>query len=72
MLRNKDDIILDLKRRIDQLTTETDNYRNRGLELHKQIESHQERFRRTVRALRLALTMLEETQGDVVPIKKAE
>lgn len=72
LLRNKDDIILEMKRKVDQLTAEMDNYRNRGLELHKQIDSDQERFRRTVKALRLALTMLEETQADVTPLKKAE
>lgn len=72
LLRNKDEIILDLKRKIDQLNAELENYRGRSLELHKHMESDQERLRRTVRALRLALTMLEDGESTVVPLKKAE
>ena len=71
LVRNKDDIILDLKRRIDQLSLETENYRNRSLDLHKKIDTDQEKLRRTVRALRLALSMLEDGDGGE-PLKKAE
>ena len=72
LLRNKDDIILDLKRTIDQLNSEVENYRGRSLELHKNMEADQERLRRTVRALRLALSMLEDGGSNVVPMRKAE
>jgi chromosome segregation ATPase len=73
LVRNKDEIILDLKRQIDQFTAELESYRNKGQELNKQINDKQETLRRTVRALRLALTMLEgggEENND--PLKKAK
>lgn len=74
LIRNKDDIILDLKRRMDQLAQETDNYRQRSRELNNQMNSDQEKVRRTVRALRLALAMLEDESGEGagVALKKAE
>lgn len=59
LVRNKDEIILDLKRQLDQLTLELENYRNKGQELNRQIGDKQEMLRRTVKALRLALSMLE-------------
>ena len=59
LVRTKDEIILDLKRKIDHQKMESDNYKNKCLELNDQINEHQEQFRRTVRALRLALANLE-------------
>jgi hypothetical protein len=59
LVRNKDEIILDLKRQVDQLNLELENYRNKGQELNKQLGDKQEILRRTVKALRIALSMLE-------------
>ena len=59
LVRNKDEIILDLKRQVDQLNLELENYRSKGQELNKQLGDKQEILRRTVKALRLALSMLE-------------
>lgn len=70
VLRNKDEMILELKRRMDQMTYEMDNYRIKGKELNKKLDAYQERVKRTVKALRLALTLLEG--DDVDPVKKAE
>jgi tetrahydromethanopterin S-methyltransferase subunit G len=72
LVRAKDESILDLKRKIDQLQSELDNYRGKTLELNKTIDSNQEQFKRTVRALRLALSNLEVKDENVVPFKKAE
>ncbi|MBX2988727.1 MAG: hypothetical protein KF802_12600 [Bdellovibrionaceae bacterium] len=72
LVRAKDENILELKRKIDQLQSETDNYREKCLELNKTIAVHQEQFRRTVRALRLALTGLEAKDDNLVALKKAE
>ena len=72
LLRSKDEYILDLKRKIDQLQSELDNYRSKVLELNKNLDSNQEQFKRTVRALRLALTNLEHKEGEPFPLKKAE
>lgn len=72
LIRAKDESILDLKRKIDQLQSELDNYRGKVLELNKTIDINQEQFKRTVRALRLALSNLEVKDENVVPLKKAE
>lgn len=69
LLKNKNEIILDLKRTIDQLSMEIENFRNRGKELNKKLDSKQEMLRRTVKTLRIALTMLE---GDHSDLKKAD
>lgn len=70
LLKTKDEQILDLKRKIDQLQMENDNYRQKCVELNRTIEGNQDQFKRTVRALRLALTNLESK--DPGSIKKAE
>jgi chromosome segregation ATPase len=73
LVRSKDEYILDMKRKIDQLQSELDNYRGKVLELNKTLEANQEQFRRTVRALRLALSNLEVSKEEnLVPLKKAE
>jgi len=72
LLRAKDENILELKRKIDHLESELDNYRRKVLELNKTLDTNQEQFKRTVRALRLALSNLEVKEENVVPLKKAE
>lgn len=70
LIRNKDEIILELKRQMDQVSMELDNYRHKGQELNKQLNDKQEMLKRTVKALRIALTMLEG--ADANPMKKAK
>lgn len=72
LIRNKDEIILDLKRQIDQMNLELDNFRSKGQELNRQLGDKQELLRRTVKALRIALSMLEGDEADDVPEKKAK
>ena len=76
LLRTKDETILDLKRRIDQLTSEIENYKVKCVELNQKIEMNNDQFARTVRALRLALTNLEASENTgtmtIAPFKKAE
>ncbi|MGE5087242.1 MAG: hypothetical protein ACM3MG_13130 [Bacillota bacterium] len=72
LVRSKDEYILDQKRKIDQLSQELDNYRKKCLELNKTIEGNQDQFKRTERALRLALSNLEVKEESLVPLKKAE
>lgn len=72
LVRAKDENILELKRKIDQSQSEIDNYREKLLELNKTIEANQDQFKRTVRALRLALANLEAKDDNIVPLKKAE
>lgn len=72
LVRSKDEYILEQKRKIDQLSQELDNYRKKCLELNRSLEANQDQFKRTERALRLALTNLEVSEDGVVPLKKAE
>ena len=72
LVRSKDEYILDQKRKIDQLSQELDNYRKKCLELNKTIEGNQDQFKRTERALRLALSNLEVKEESLIPLKKAE
>jgi len=55
----KDKMLLDLKRQIDQLTHENDYSKQKSQELYNQYKDKQETARRVVRALRIALTILE-------------
>lgn len=59
LIRTKDEAILELKRQIDQINIELNNYRVKNQELNRLSNDKQEMLRRTVKALRLALSMLE-------------
>jgi len=72
LIRSKDEIILDLKRQLDQLTIEMDNYRNKGQELNRVLSEKQDLLRRTVKALRIALSMLEGDEAAQPPTKKVK
>ncbi len=73
LIRSKDDMILELKRQIDQLNIELNNYRTKNQELNRQTTDKQEMLRRTVKALRLALSMLEgEDDQNKNPQRKAK
>lgn len=71
LLQSKDEHILELQRRIDNLSSEIENYRAKLSELNRSFDMQTEQMKRTVRALRLALANLE-TQGEPTPLKKAE
>jgi hypothetical protein len=77
LLRTKDEAILELKRKTENLQAEIESYQNKIIELGQKIEANQDQFARTVRALRLALTNLEVSEGTatsitLTPIKKAD
>lgn len=59
LVSTKDEMIMRLKREIDQLKFETDNGKVRSQELYNQYREKQETIGRVVRALRIALTILE-------------
>lgn len=71
LVSTKDKMILDLKRQIDQITHESDYAKQKTQELFNQYKDKQETVRRVVRALRIALTILEGDE-DGGGIKKAE
>lgn len=70
VITNKDEMILDLKKQMDQLHFEMDSYKNQARELNAQIQGQKEQIRRGTKALRLALTLLENEDIDVSEIKK--
>ena len=56
---SKDDAVLSLKRKVDQLSSDLDDFRSRVQDLNNQLNEKRETLQRTVKALRLALVMLE-------------
>ena len=59
LVSGKDKMILDLKRQLDQLNHENDYGKQKSAELYNQYQGKQDTIRRVVRALRIALTILE-------------
>ncbi len=72
LISGKDKMILDLKRQIDQLHHEGSSAKNKTQELFNQYKDKQETIRRVVRALRIALTILEGDDESAAPVKKTE
>lgn len=70
VITNKDEMILDLKKKIDQMQFEMDSYKTQARELNQQIQNQKDQIRRSTKALRLALTLLENEDIDVSEIKK--
>jgi chromosome segregation ATPase len=73
LMRSKDDRILDLQRKVDQFKSELDLYRTKVQDLNKTMEDQQDQMRKTVRALRVALSNLEqESPIDDMSVTEAE
>lgn len=72
LVKSKDEQILDLRRKLDQVQLEVDSYRQKCLELNKIIDTNQESFKRTTRALRLAMANLELQDENKTPLKKVD
>lgn len=73
LMRSKDDRILDLQRKVDQFKSELDLYRTKVQDLNKTMEDQQDQMRKTVRALRVALSNLEqESPTDEMSVTEAE
>jgi len=70
LISSKDELIMRLKREIDQLKFETENSKQRSQELYGQFKEKQETIVRVVRALRIALTILEGDEKE--PLKKVD
>ncbi len=72
IVKNKDEQILDLRRKMDVLQMEVESYRQKCVELNRSVETNQESFKRTTRALRLAMANLELQEENKAPLKKAD
>ena len=62
--KSKDEMLLDLKRQVDSLNNELENYRGKAQELSRKVTDKQDLLKRTVKALRIALSMLENDSED--------
>lgn len=62
VVKSKDKMILDLKKKVDQLSLEADNFKLKSQQNFEELQKKQYLMRGVVRALRLALTKLE---GDI-------
>lgn len=71
LVATKDKMILELKRQIDQIALEGDYAKQKSQEMFNQYKEKQETIRRVVRALRIALTILEGDE-DSAGVGKAE
>ena len=72
ILSGKDKMILELKRQVDILNTEVNFSKERSQELYGQHKDKQETIRRVVKALRMALTILEGDEETKAPLKKVD
>lgn len=69
--KSKDEQILDLRRKMDVLQMEVDSYRQKCVDLNKLLENNQDSFKRTTRALRLAMANLELQEENKVSVNVA-
>lgn len=69
--KSKDELLLDLQRKNDQAKSEIDSYREKVQELNKSLENNQSQIKMTVRALRIALSHIEDKSDSSTTIKKA-
>lgn len=72
LVRNKDEQILEARRKMDQLQLEVDSFRQKCVELNRALETNQDSFKRTTRALRLAMANLELQEENKIPLKKVD
>jgi peptidoglycan hydrolase CwlO-like protein len=72
LLRAKDENILELKKKMEHLQSELENYKEKCSELNKAMGENQDSLKRTARALRLALASLGITEEEILGLKKAE
>ncbi len=67
VVQNKDEALLELKSKIDQLTHQIDNYRIKNKDFNTFIEEQQSKVRKAVKGLRLTLSLLESGHESSTP-----
>jgi len=70
LLRHKDESILELKRVIEKLNYDMENYRKKNQGVFNEVEAQQDRMKRAMKALRVAISLLDGEEEK--PLKKAE
>lgn len=66
VMRSKDEHLLEMKREVESLDMKLDSQKDKVKNLYDSLEDSKDKIRRTVRALRLALSLLEESEKDEV------
>lgn len=64
VMSSKDEMILDLKKQLNLVNSDLEKYRIQNQKITSKMEGKEELLRRTVKALRIALTMLEGSRPD--------
>ncbi|MCO5114294.1 MAG: hypothetical protein M9899_08965 [Bdellovibrionaceae bacterium] len=64
VMSSKDEMILDLKKQLNLVNSDLEKYRIQNQKITTKMEGKEELLRRTVKALRIALTMLEGSRPD--------
>jgi len=59
VIKSKDQLILDLKRKIDRIQTESENFRQKSQENYRELQDKNQVIRGVSRALRIALTKMD-------------
>ena len=72
LISTKDKMILELKRQLDQLSGEADQNKTKSQEMYNQFREKQETIQRVVRALRIALMILEGEDENQSHLKKVD
>lgn len=72
LTKSKDDQILDLRRKMDVMQMEVESYRQKCVDLNRTLETNQDSFKRTTRALRLAMANLELQEENKPSLKKVD
>ena len=70
VVKSKDQLILDLKRRIDRIQMESENFRQKSQANYQQLQDKNRVIRGVVRALRIALTKLEGDSDSTLGLKE--
>ncbi len=63
LTRNKDELILDLKRQIDHMGLEIESFRMKNQKVQKQLMQKKDLLRKVIRSLRIALTLSETDEA---------
>lgn len=71
VVRHKDELILELKRQIEKVNYEMENFRKKNQGVYNQVENQQDRIKRAMKALRVAVSLLDGEE-EKAPLKKAE
>jgi myosin heavy subunit len=64
LAKSKDEMILELKKQVQMVHSDLEKYRIQNQKMSSKMENKEELLRRTVKALRIALTMLEGSSSD--------